>query len=213
MTDRLEFTVTQAAQMLGVSTRSVLNYIKHKEIEAVKVGKSWFIKGPSLDAFQQRHGFSQDTPTPTAEAFKDTPSVNFQEPPTRKKGFSISKLRAHQLCCEHLKNLVPQDLTLNDLDIQNKISILKIEALEYLGAGYYAYGHSEKQRLYNKARECIGGILSLYYFSVNHSNENPPSESIKNLEELLLPAFSALIKKIEKGADKKKKSESTQGGS
>lgn len=45
-----EVTVGQAADFLGVTTRTVLNYIQAKEIEAIKVGKSWYIKTPSLDA-------------------------------------------------------------------------------------------------------------------------------------------------------------------
>lgn len=46
-----DISVSDAADKLGVSPRSVLNYIKGKEISAVKVGKSWYINMASLDAF------------------------------------------------------------------------------------------------------------------------------------------------------------------
>lgn len=63
MGEHLEFTVSEAAEKLGVSARSIINYIKHKEIDAVKVGKSWFIKGPSLDAFTKRYRFPHKSET------------------------------------------------------------------------------------------------------------------------------------------------------
>lgn len=208
MSKDLEFSVYEAAQILGVTTRSVLNYIKHKEIEAVKVGKSWFIKAPSLDAFYQRHGFNKKDPPPST-TLQEAKSQPIEAPSARtietkrKKGFSISKLRLHQLCCEYLKKVSPDQLSLTTPEVKNKIAILKIEAIELLGAGYYSYSNHEKQALYKKARERVGGLLSIYYFSKESTNTNPP-QSIQDLEELLLPAFAALIRKIEKGGQTSK---------
>jgi len=39
-----EASVQEAANHLGVTSRSILNYIREKEIEAIKVGKTWFSK-------------------------------------------------------------------------------------------------------------------------------------------------------------------------
>ena len=50
-----EATVEEAARLLAVSPRTVINYINTKQIEAIKVGKSWFIVLPSLEAFRQRY--------------------------------------------------------------------------------------------------------------------------------------------------------------
>jgi excisionase family DNA binding protein len=47
-----EVTVEQASALLGVTSRSVINYIKTKEIEAIKVGKVWHINRASLDVFK-----------------------------------------------------------------------------------------------------------------------------------------------------------------
>jgi excisionase family DNA binding protein len=54
-----EITVEKAAEMLSVTPRSVINYIKSKDIEAVKVGKNWFIAKASIDAFSRKHGFNK----------------------------------------------------------------------------------------------------------------------------------------------------------
>ena len=56
--NNIELSVKEASEMLGVTTRSILNYIKAKEIMAVKVGKSWFIKEPSLIAFSKKYNLS-----------------------------------------------------------------------------------------------------------------------------------------------------------
>lgn len=52
----IDLTVQEAAKRLGVTSRSILNYINSKEIEAIKVGKSWFIRRASLDSFSNRYG-------------------------------------------------------------------------------------------------------------------------------------------------------------
>lgn len=52
----IDVTVQEAAQLLNVTPRSILNYIRAKELEAVKVGKVWYIKKPSLDTFSYRFG-------------------------------------------------------------------------------------------------------------------------------------------------------------
>jgi hypothetical protein len=81
-------------------------------------------------------------------------------------------------------------------DLECKVLSLKVEALEFLGAGFYAYGAKNKSFLYNRSREKIGGILSLIYFYMD-ANEKLPSEILK-IEEELMPAYSSLIRKIEK---------------
>ena len=47
-----EISATVAAQILGVSERTVLNFIRQKQIRAVKVGKSWFVQKDSVEAFK-----------------------------------------------------------------------------------------------------------------------------------------------------------------
>ena len=37
-----DMSVLEVSELLGVTPRSVINYVKSKEIEGIKVGKSWF---------------------------------------------------------------------------------------------------------------------------------------------------------------------------
>lgn len=53
--------VLEASELLRVTPRSVINYVKSKEIEGVKVGKSWFLKRASVDSFKLRYSFSQQS--------------------------------------------------------------------------------------------------------------------------------------------------------
>jgi hypothetical protein len=81
-------------------------------------------------------------------------------------------------------------------DLTDKFLSLKMEALEFLGAGFYAYRPKNKSFLYNRSREKVGGILSLLYFHID-TKEIIPKEIMK-IEEDLMPAYSSLIRKIEK---------------
>ncbi len=51
MSDILLYTVEEVAEILKVTPRTLYNYIKNKELEAVKIGKYWRIKHSSLQAF------------------------------------------------------------------------------------------------------------------------------------------------------------------
>lgn len=53
-----DITVAEASEILGVTARSVINYVKSREIEGVKVGKSWFLKIASVESFKSRYSFS-----------------------------------------------------------------------------------------------------------------------------------------------------------
>ena len=50
-----EATVEEAARLLAVSPRTVINYNNTKQIEAIKVGKSWFIAQMVLSFESWRH--------------------------------------------------------------------------------------------------------------------------------------------------------------
>ena len=53
----IEINVKKTAAMLNVTDRSVLNFIKLKKIDAIKVGKEWFIDYASLLSFAQRYNY------------------------------------------------------------------------------------------------------------------------------------------------------------
>ena len=212
-----ELTVSQAASILEVSPRTIINYIQNREIEATKVGKSWYIKAPSFDSFCQRYKFKPASSTASTnqqnvevqqeqQATQESPAEN----PTPRLGnkkkratYSITQLRLFELSCEILQAVNAKNLNLSNEKVAERIEMLKQDAIELLGAGCYSFSKKDKQRLYQESREKIGGIVSLYYFE---SNENAPAKSIKTLEEDLLPAYSALIRKIENSNTREKQS-------
>ena len=201
-----EVSVQEAADHLGVTTRSILNYIREKEIEAIKVGKTWFIKSPSLDAFITRYGFNRIEPQKIQEKTQNvgpettapTEAISgFTTLPKKKPPQSLSSLRLFEI----LKlSLLETTLLAKPTDqeyLLDHFNNLKLEAIEFLGAGFYAYEFQHKKNYYNLSRQKISGLLSLLH------SFDPANARIKTLEEDLLPAYSSLIKKLEKTNEKK----------
>lgn len=201
-----ELTVEEASRALGVTPRSIINYIRAKEFEAIKVGKSWFISRPSFDVFKQRYGFSSEVSPSAVKPVPDGPESSqvISESPAhrtesgkKRKVYPVHALRLFQLAKEVLQGMEGKSFS---PELDSKILSLKMEALELLGAGFYAYEAKNKKALYNRSREKVGGILSLIYF--NHDFKNKVPEEINRIEEDLLPAYSSLIRRIEKKYEK-----------
>lgn len=53
----LEVNVKVASQMLRVTERSVLNYLRDHRIKGTKVGKEWFVDKASIEAFALKYGY------------------------------------------------------------------------------------------------------------------------------------------------------------
>lgn len=94
--ENIELSVKEASLLIGVTTRSILNYIKAKEITAIKVGKSWYIKEPSLMAFAKRYGLigQEDTLNST-----DTTPIEISKKifPKDKKKYIINTLKLYEI--------------------------------------------------------------------------------------------------------------------
>jgi len=207
-----EVSVQQAADHLGVTTRSILNYIREKEIEAIKVGKTWFIKSPSLDAFITRYGFNKLEPEKVQDKVQDVgpetsatpasaPISGFTTQPKKKPTQSLSTLRLFEILKLSLLETKllhqPENQVDNQSHLQDHFTNLKLEAIEFLGAGFYAYEFQHKKNYYNLSRQRISGLLSLLH------SFDPSNVRIKILEDDLLPAYSSLIKRLEKTNEKK----------
>lgn len=199
-----EVTVQAASDFLGVTQRTVINYIRAKEIEAVKVGKSWFIKKPSLDAFSQRYGIWATSEEKNKEKQKE-PSETNDEPSDKFSGdktentHSVAKLRLFCIATEIFKDLDTESIT-GIPSFNEKIQQLSLQALENLGAGYYSFDPINKAILYRRSRERVGGILALLYFVSKEQAETSPL--ISKIESDLMPAYSALIRRMEKKREK-----------
>lgn len=214
-----EVTVSQASEYLGVTARTVLNYIQAKEIEAIKVGKSWYINAFSLDAFSQKYNIGSRgetgeqtekesasvvaTPLPTQGYKENKQSKSRQRKNKGEKSFSVKDLHAFKVATEVYLQLDAITALVENTVIQEKMKGLYYEAMEYIGAGYYSFESYNKKQLYNKSREKVGGILSLIYAHQNEEFYNSPPEVIKKIEDDLLPAFSGLIRKMDRASRKK----------
>jgi len=214
-----EVTVTQASEFLGVTARTVLNYIQAKEIEAIKVGKSWYINAFSLDAFAQKYNIGikeaaeaegqeksplpLSSPLPTQGYRESRQTKSRQRKVKGENSFSVKDLHAFKVATEVFLQLDAITALVQNKTIQEKMKGLYYEAMEYIGAGYYSFESYNKKQLYNKSREKVGGILSLIYAHQDEAFHQSPPEVIKKIEDDLLPAFSGLIRKMDRASRKK----------
>ena len=201
----LELSVIEASLMLDVSSRSIINYIKAGEIEAIKVGKNWFISHASLIGFKQRYGLGLDKKDPSLEMNKNKEEEPLKESKTssmdkidfKKNNYSVSGLRLFQMAKNILSYLeTDKDISEINSEAQRKIHNLKMDALELLGSGFYSFDLRNKIVLYNRSREKIGALMALIYFYFD--GKNKLSKELSTIENDLLPAYGSLIRKIEK---------------
>jgi len=179
--------------MLGISSRSVLNYIKAREIDAIKVGKQWHVELASVEVFKQSHGFKE---TPDAEVEQKAETVD--EPREAvSKCQKLSNLRCYQIAKKAFSMPKWTPISIDDSRLQGRLVTLRNTALESLGAGFYSFHSATKARHYEQSRNAVGAILAQLQAE---SDEFVGSwrEEIDCLEKELLPAYSSLIKKIER---------------
>lgn len=199
-----EMSVVEAATLLGVTSRSVLNYIKSKEIEAIKVGKAWHIKRPSVEAFSSRYGlYKKEADEPNIQEVPEKINVSLKthslgQPPARQIAddrFTVKKLRAFSLT-EEVLNSIDFEATFTDPDLKIEIRDRLNSCIALLGAGYYSFEIADKISLYGKARENLGAVIALMYYHLNKDTNG--LQIIAELESKLLPAYSSLIKRLDK---------------
>lgn len=192
-----------AGEILGLSERSVLNYIKTKEIEAVKVGKQWHVSKASVEAFQQRHGFVGNAVLNAEETLSAEPES--PKPQELKKHSeqratqtrSLSSFRCFQLCRQAFQMPKWSLADLSDEVLKERLRINRSRAIEHLGSGFYSFHSNAKNQHYEYSRSAVGGILALLRAGPDDLVESWGNE-ILFLEQELLPAYAALIKKIER---------------
>lgn len=204
-----EITVKEASRQIGLGERMITNFIQMKRFQAIKVGRDWHIDYASFVAFAQKYGYQlldqiEETgalppaagPPPPREARNESKK---EKPKAEGKGDgrkfgNIHTLRVYELFREVLQtgNFVRETQSLRE----SRVCQLAEQALEELGAGFYAYGFQIKKNHYLAARARLGALLALLR-SDAHLSESWNAE-IERIEDRLLPAFGALIKKMEK---------------
>ena len=188
-----QVSVNEASSLLGISSRSVLNYIKSREIEAIKVGKQWYVELASVEVFKQRYGFNDN---PQTEAEKEVETADKQVKAVNKCQ-KLASLRCYNICKTAFQMPKWNPVKVNNDRLQDRLVCLRNTALESLGAGFYSFHSATKAKHYEQSRNAVGAILAQLQAG---SDEflGSWSEEIYYLENELLPAYSSLIKKIEK---------------
>lgn len=214
MSKRPEIVVREAARQINCSERTILNLIKMKRFEAIKVGREWFIDYASFLSFAKRYKYNlvddeieneieidekddkkSALMSRAREVKQESSSEKFTENSTRKRKYgNILTLRVYQIFKDIFESGNFKDVSLL-APREAKIIDLGEGVLENLGAGFYGFGSQTKRMHYSKARAGLGAIIALLYS--DDDLRQKWSEEIQQIEERLLPAFGALIKKLE----------------
>ena len=183
-----EVGLSEAAGLLGVSEKTIRNYIKLKKLKAVKVAKSWYIDKASLLAIG-------DHISPSAEA-KPMPAAAARD---EGQGTAGGTAAIHKLACYRLfLNASERFEYSNEADgLAEFFKGQCRDTLAYLGAGYYAYGRNKKS-YYEMARGAIGKIIAV--LAADAALYQRHYKTAQNLEHDVLPAFGALMRKLDRAA-------------
>ncbi|WP_415061561.1 helix-turn-helix domain-containing protein [Bdellovibrio sp.] len=202
MAKKTEISVREAARQINCTERTIINFIKMKRFEALKVGRDWFIDYASFVSFAKRYDYalldeeetSADDLRPPNSSIERNPEKDLEKYPVAKKRHgNIETLRVYQM----FKDIFEKGRFKAESSHPCELRITNLGAgvLEEIGAGFYAFGAHMKRLHYINARARLGAIIALL-----HSDENLRKrwqEEIEQIEERLLPAFGALIKKLE----------------
>jgi excisionase family DNA binding protein len=188
MDKQIEIDVEHAAGLLAVSERMVRMYIDERRLKALKVGKKWYIDLASVEALMQSRP-AQRSPEETVRSGSHPEAL-----PMRPTGhLGPWRLAPFRLFSQWV---IPDVLSLSgDKDgLLGRVRSLRWEVLSELGAGFYSYGQ-DKTLHYQRARAAVGGILGLIY---GEPEEFELRRELSLLEHQVLPAFSSLLKAIDK---------------
>ncbi|MEI8028073.1 MAG: helix-turn-helix domain-containing protein [Pseudomonadota bacterium] len=216
-----EISATVAAQILGVSERTVLNFIRQKQIRAVKVGKSWFVQKDSVEAFKIQRSSSmimgpQTTGIEQIEPLLEVKPISSEPQKTRAKGFEspqdsgrsrggVQGLNVYRLAVEIFSKEGWGSMSSSEsffmggmipMDVwKQRATSLQLLVLESLGAGYHSFGVGKVMQ-YGKARSAAGSLLAL--ISAEESIRVKLAVEGNAISEKLLPALVALQRTAEK---------------
>lgn len=202
MTKKTEISVREAARQINCTERTIINFIKMKRFEALKVGRDWFIDYASFVSFAKRYDYAlldeeQVPPEEIESSNVSTPKKSEKIPEEhsdkKRRHGNIETLRVYQI----FKDIFEKGHFKTEFThpCESRIAALGTGVLEEIGAGFYAFGAHMKRLHYINARARLGAIIALL-----HSDENLRKrwcEEIEQIEGRLLPAFGALIKKLE----------------
>ena len=132
---------------------------------------------------------------PTANSQQPTANIISEIDSTKKNFQDIKTLKAYQLLVKVFSKYSIHNQHSDELTAE--LDNLKRNAIKYLGAGFYSFDIELKKDFYNKSRAELGAMVALWHF---YSKEN--DKIIEDIEKILIPALSALIRKLEKKIEK-----------
>jgi excisionase family DNA binding protein len=217
-----ELSVAAAAQVLQVTERTILNFIRGKQIRAVKVGKSWFVDKASVLALKAGRSQvsssnagpeSQEHVEPVSEKTWKLSETKFDSVPSgleKPRGGSTPRPGVRGLNCYRMAVDIfaakgwgvvggsgpsPQSGIISQDVFSSRIGLLQLQILEALGAGYHTFG-AAKVTHYGVARSAAGSLLAL----ISASGTFGVALEVERIavEEKLLPALIALQRTAEK---------------
>lgn len=122
-----ELSVKKAAQMLNLSERTVLNFIKQKKIEAIKVGRDWFIDYASFVSFSSKYEFPiSERGEVLSESFGNIPK-SFE-----KNGDFSENAETFPKDSEKMEVVSERLANSNKLEISTKISLKRLNHITSL---------------------------------------------------------------------------------
>ena len=92
-----ELSPQEAADKIGVSSRTILNFINQKRFDAIKVGKEWFIDEASFISFCKRYGYEFENNE------KDIDTMKAHE--TVAKSIQINEVNLHEKNIEYKSDI------------------------------------------------------------------------------------------------------------
>jgi len=211
-----EISLADACRILGLSEKTVRQQIKLKNIQAVKVGKSWFIDQKSVEEFATRQAAR---PQALALAEQNQAGVKrgrgspkIPSPSTETE--AVAKVERsglaviHDLACYRLVVAAVEQFKQAAAPAEaGYVEQHCREALHQLGAGFYNFGYAKRIH-YERARAALGGVIAV--LSADAATSQQYERALLFCERDVLPAFGALMRKLErKGSDPHRK----RGGS
>jgi len=165
----VEVSVEFASKHLGVTERTVTNYLKSNQLKGEKVGSKWFIDSESLKTFRGQRQPLSEVKLPTLE----NPLSENQEKKVKgralkswefKKGTKRhpGKLHSYRYLEESFNLLVRirEEISEEYFDFFHEEVLLLGDDLS---AGYYSFG-PVKRKLYGRARIRSGRLVSRAIF-------------------------------------------------
>ncbi len=209
----IQIDVKKAAALIQVTERTILNLIKLRKFEAIKVGKEWFIDYASFVSFIHRYKYQKNIQV-ESELNSSSAGSSVQDAKTqlnqlldrlnapvkksdhsvetrgKKNIYNLSSLRVYEL----VEQVFSEKLTDSKINERFKNHIYSV--IENIGSGYYSYNQEVKIISYVEARKKLGALLAL--IQSNEQQKNEWQKEILTIEVDVLSALGALTRKLEK---------------